>query len=222
MQMMGQVTTSESTIKVKNGFMRTDTTVNGVPQTMIIDVKGRRYISLNAGAREATVTDADAMAAQMAQAGASDLSLRLNPTGDTKSIAGLSCDGYTVTVSMTMNMGGQAMPMTMTGPAWSSKSAPGAKEYAAFMAMASDSGMFLVTPGQRGQGGGTAELMKKMAEAGLPCASEFEIGMGSGEMAAMMSQMGKSSMTNETTSVSTAPLDDSLFAIPDGYTIKKP
>ena len=85
---------------------------------------------------------------------------------------------------------------------------------------ASDAGMFLVNPSQRGQAG-AGELMRKMAEAGLSCAFDFELGMeGGGEMAAMMSQMGKSTMSNETVSVTTDTLDAALFAIPDGYTVK--
>jgi hypothetical protein len=206
---------------IKDGFMRTDTTVNGVPQTMIIDVEGRRYITLNPQAREAIVTSADAMQAQMQQMGAGDMSVEVAPTGDTRSVAGMPCAGYTLNVTMPMDMGGQMLTMTMSGPAWSSKDAPGAEDFAGFMTMASEAGMFLVSPGQQGQAGGAAELMRKMAETGLPCASDLEVGMaGGGEMAAMMSQMGKSSMTNETVSVSTEPLDGALFAIPDGYSVK--
>jgi hypothetical protein len=222
MQAMGQTMASESTLMIKDGFMRTDMSVNGMPQTSIIDLNGHRYITLDPRNRTATVMSADAMKAQMEQAGAGDMTMDITPTGDTKTVAGMSCAGYTINVSMPMNMGGQAMTMTMTGPSWSAKDVPGAEDFFAFMKLASEAGMLLVNPGQQGQAN-AGELMRKMAEAGLPCASELEVGMaGGGEMAAMMSQMGKSSMVNETVSVSTDTLDEALFAIPDGYTVKNP
>ena len=220
MQGMGQTMASESTIMIADGFMRTDMIFNGMAQTSIIDVKGRRYITLDPRTKTATVTSADAMQQQMDQMGAGDMTLDVTPTGETKTIAGMSCSGYAVKVSMPMNMGGQSMTMTMTGPSWSAKDAPGAEDFSGFMKAASDAGMFLVNPGQRGQAN-ASELMQKMAETGLPCASDLEMGMaGGGEMAAMMSQMGKSTMTSETVSVSTDTLDAALFAIPDGYTVK--
>jgi len=219
-QGMGQTMASESTIMIKDGFMRTDMNLNGMQQTSIIDVKGRRYIVLDPRTRTATVTSGDAMQQQMDQMGAGDLTLEVTPTGETKTVAGMRCDGYTINVSMPMNMGGQSVTMTMSGPSWSAKNAQGAEDFFAFMKAASDAGMFLVNPGQRGQGS-AGELMRKMAEAGLPCASDLEMGMaGGGEMAAMLSQMGKSTMSNETVSVTTDTLDEALFAIPDGYTVK--
>ncbi len=220
MQGMGQNMASESTIMIKDGFMRTDMALNGVQQTSIIDVKGRRYITLDPRTKTATVTGADAMQKQMDQMGAGDMTVDVTPTGETKSVAGMSCDGYTINVTMPMNMGGQSVTMTMSGPSWSAKDAPGAEDFFAFMKAASDAGMFLVNPSQRGQAN-AGELMRKMSEAGLPCASDLEMGMaGSGEMAAMMGQMGKSTMTNETVSVSTDTLDAALFSIPDGFTVK--
>jgi len=72
MQAMGQNMASESTIMIKGGSMRTEMSVNGMPQVSIIDVKGRRYITLDPKARTATVTSADAMKDQMEQMGAGD------------------------------------------------------------------------------------------------------------------------------------------------------
>ncbi len=219
MQAMGQNMASESTIMIKGGSMRTEMSVNGMPQVSIIDVKGRRYITLDPKARTATVTSADAMKDQMEQMGAGDMTMEVTPTGETKTIAGMNCDGYTISVTMPMNMGGQSVTMTMGGPSWSAKDAPGVEDFFGFMKQASDAGMFLVNPSQRGQAG-AGELMRKMAEAGLPCASDLEVGMaGGGEMAAMMSQMGKSTMSSETVSVTAGALDEALFAIPDGYTV---
>ena len=60
-QARGQTMASESTIMIKGASMRTDMTVDGMPQTWIIDVKGRRYISLDSRTRTATVTNADAL-----------------------------------------------------------------------------------------------------------------------------------------------------------------
>jgi len=220
MQSMGQTMASDSTIMIKEGFMRTDMNLNGMPQTSIIDIKGRRYIILDPKAKTATVTSADAMQQQMDQMGAGDLTVDVMPSGETKTIAGMSCDGYAIKVTMPMNMGGQAVTMTMNGPSWSAKAAPGAEDFFAFMKAASEAGMFLVNPSQRGQAN-AGELMRKLSEAGLLCASNLEMGMeGSGEMSAMMSQMGKSTMSNETVSVSTDTLDAALFDIPDGYTVK--
>jgi len=220
MQAMGQTMASESTFMVKDGFMRTDMTFNDMQQTSIVDLKGRRYITLDPRTKTATVSSADALKQKMDEMGAGEMTADIAPNGDTKTVAGMTCNGYTVRVSMPMNLGGQSMTMTMTGVSWSAKDAPGAKDFYEFTKAASEAGMLLVNPSQQGQAS-AGELMRKMSEAGLPCASALEMSMAAGgEAGAMMSQMGTSTMTSETVSVSTDTLDAALFAIPDGYTVK--
>ena len=67
-----------------------------------------------------------------------------------------------------------------------------------------------------------AELQRKMAELGMPLASETTIGMAGGEgpMAEMMKKMS-STITTEVVSISTEPIADSMFEVPAGYAIKK-
>ena len=58
------------------------------------------------------------------------------------------------------------------------------------------------------------DMYRKMAELGVPFATEMRIGMeGTGPMAEMMKKMGNT-ITTEVTSVSTAAIDAALFEIP--------
>jgi len=238
-QARGQTMASESTIMIKGASMRTDMTVDGVSQTWIIDVKDRRYISLDSRTRTATVTSVDVLKDQIEEMNVGPMTMEFAPTGEKKTVAGMVCDGYRIDATMPLNMrGGQSraalgvgepepldmtMTMTMTGLFWSAKDAPGQEEFSAFMKTASDAGIVLVNPSQRGLAD-TDELMRKIAEAGLPCASKLDVSMagGIGEMARMLRRTGKSSMASDTVSGSTEALDGALFAVPDGYTVKSP
>jgi len=215
---------AETTTYIHGGAMRVETSMEGHVQITILDVDARRFTILNPDAKEAIVTDA----VTRAGAGGSPegASVELTPTGETKEIAGLTCEGYTLKVSMPMPAGQETVTMKMSGPVWASKNAPGAQEYAAFLEKAAAAGLILGDPraarAQPAQAVGTSDVLEKMGRAGVPCGSDFQMSVsGTGPMAAAMARMGGSEMKIETTSVSTAPVDPALFEIPKGYSVRK-
>ena len=221
---MGRTLTAETITYIHGGFMRVETRMDGHDQVTILDVDARTFTILDPAAREAIVTDA---ATRGGPADSSEApTVELTPTGESKEMAGLTCEGYTLKVTMPMAMGQETATLTMSGPVWTAKNAPGAQEYAAFLERAAAAGVILGDPraarAQPAQARGTSDLLEKMGRAGVPCGSDFQMSVaGAGPMAATMGRMGGSEMKVETTSVATTPVDPDLFVIPQGYTIKK-
>ncbi len=221
---MGRTMTAETTTYIHGGSMRVDTRMEGHVQITILDVDARRFTILNPETQEAIVTDA----ATREGAGGSPegATVELTPTGESREMAGLACEGYTLKVTMPMAAGQETVMLAMSGPVWASKDAPGAQEYAAFLEKAAAAGLILGDPraarAQPAQAVGTSDVLEKMGRAGVPCGSDFRMSVsGTGPMAATMARMGGSEMKVETTSVSTAPVDPGLFAIPKGYSVRK-
>ena len=64
-----------------------------------------------------------------------------------------------------------------------------------------------------------AELTKVLGEAGVVMEQDNQMTMeGTGQMAQMMSQMGSMTFTTRVTAITTDPIPDSKFALPEGYT----
>ncbi len=222
---LAQTLAAETVTYVKGQFMRVDTTMNGREQITIFDVDTRKYTILNPQTHEAIVTDAASFDRNAPAAGGP--TIEMTPTGETKEVAGLTCEGYTLKVAMPMTVGEETATLTMNGPVWASKSAPGAREYAAFLRKAVTAGLILGDPRaarvQPDQARGTSALLERIGQAGVPCESDFQMSVeGQGPMAGAMGRMGGSEMKVETLLVTTDPIDPDLFAIPKGYTIKNP
>jgi len=94
----------------------------------------------------------------------------------------------------------------------------------AFYRAAAESGGFLdATQAKTRPGAAKAmtDMYRKMAELGVPFATEMKIGFeGTGPMAEMMKKMGNT-ITTEVTSVSTAAVDAAIFEIPADYKVSK-
>jgi hypothetical protein len=150
----------------------------------------------------------------------------LTPTGQTRQLLGQPCAGYTLAITASVVVGGETLTMLMGGPVWIARSAPGAKEYAAFYKAAAQGGLFFETPQQArapgGQAKGRTEMYRLLAETGgIPYVQEIQIRFeGSGTMAAMMNKMGGTSMTLTVTDVSTGAIPDGLFSVPADYTAR--
>lgn len=220
---MAQTLTAETVTYVKGRFMRVDTTMNGGGQATIFDVDARTFTVLNPQTHEALVADAATFDRKAAATGGP--TVEMTPTGESKETAGLTCEGYALKVTMPMTVGPETATLTMSGPVWASKGAPGAKEYAAFLQKAVAAGLILGDPraarAQPDQARGTSELLERIGQAGVPCGSDFQMSVaGPGPMAAAMAGMGGSEMKVETLSVTTDPIAPDLFVIPKGYTIK--
>src|SRR6185503_9333454 len=158
-------------------------------------------------------------------------------TGQKREINGVTCDEYAIAMKLDLASvagGGAALPpdaatmlkdvfLHVSGSIWSAKDAPGAAEYAAFQKTAARLAAAAVgrtLPGGAGPPtpipGGMDRLLTGFPEAaGIPYLTELTTRLeGTGQLVALMQQMGQMKITGKVTEVST---DD----VPAGYTILK-
>jgi len=224
---MGVAAAGTSTTYVKGMKMRSDVDVHGTTMTTIFDVDAQKMYIFDSKKKSADVWDMQAFSAEMAKSvEAGEIKTSLKPNGEKKEVAGKNAAGYDLLVSVPATMGGpggMAMTVTLKGPVWIVKNAPGTADYVAFYKAAAEKGWIFSDPraakGSPGQAKAMAEMYHQLAAAGgLPYESTTEISIdGEGPMAAVMARMGGMSMTSTVTSVDTATLDDALFAPPAGY-----
>ena len=228
------------TLRVKGMKMRTDTDAGGMSMGSIADVSAKQMIILNGAEKSARILDASTPAAS----GAPGVTIpKLNPvikpTGQKRTIDGVVCDEYSFTMAMEMAAmsGGMQLPpeaaemmkdvrMLFDGSFWVAKSGPGVDEVVAFTRASLAAGLpSLMAASMPGLSGGMDELMAAAAKLeGVTYLTEMTMRVeGSGQLAEMMrQQQGQGmKMTMKVTSVSTDPIPDSMFAVPDGYKVIK-
>jgi hypothetical protein len=228
---MGMSGDGKAVTRIKGNKMRTDTTMGDTTHTMIFDVDAQKLYVFDSKKKEADVWDMAAFGAEIGKAvDVSGAKASIKPNGQTRQIAGHAAAGYDMEVSMNSAMGGSkdmTMTVTLAGPAWIVKNAPGSADYARFYKAAADKGWIFSDPrgakAQPGQAKAMAEMYKRMAEiGGIPYQTEMQIKMsGSGAMAAVFSKMGSMTMTTTVDSVETAALADDLFAPPAAYKLNQ-
>jgi len=222
--MMGAMA-GDMTQSVKGQKMRIDqTTGPGRQTTTIIDGSGRQMIVLDHEKKEASVIDMNVLGESMAKAGLSEITTSITPTSQTRQIAGSTCTVYDLKVAVPVNLANSPMTMAVSGPQCLAKGVAGHADFAAFYRSAAEKG-FVLDPAQAkaqpALARAMADMHRKMAELGVPLATEITIGMeATGPMAEMMKKMG-STITTEVTSVSTAAIPDSTFEVPAGYKLNK-
>jgi Domain of unknown function (DUF4412) len=209
----------------KQSKLRTDQTSGAGRQlTTIIDANLRQMIVLDHEKKQAEVIDMSSIGESLAKIGVADIETSVTPTGQTRQVAGSTCAVYDVKVAVPMQMANQSMTMVMSGPQCVVKNGPGHADIMAFYRTASEKGFFLDAAQAKAQPAAAkamAEMQKKMADLGVPFAAETKIGIeGSGMMADLMKKMGNT-ITTEVTTLSTAPIPDSIFEIPADYKVKK-
>ena len=157
--------------------------------------------------------------------GAAEPTVSFTPTGQKKTVMGTSCEVYSLALSMPSKQAGMEMTVTMSGPVCVAKGMKGFDDYARFFRTAAEKGMIFNSPqqakAQPGQARGMAEMYRTFAATGMPLEQDITIKVqGSGPLAGMMGRIGNMSMGSTTTSVSTEPLPDDLFAVPADYKVK--
>lgn len=220
-----------STTYIKGNKMRTDTVSGDTTRTMIYDVDNQKLYSFDSKKQEADVWNMQDFSAQMStNVDVSGMKGSVTANGRTKQIAGKTASGYDMEVMVPAMMGGaKGMKMTVSllGPMWIVKGAPGTQEYIGFYKGAVEKGWIFSDPrsakASPGQAKAMAEMYKQLAATGgIPYETEMNVKMGGeGRMAEMMAKMGNISMTTTVTSVDTAPLGANLFAVPAGYKLKE-
>jgi hypothetical protein len=152
-----------------------------------------------------------------------DSKVSLKPTGETKTVLGLACAGFAAELTVPVTVMGQSLTMKVAGPVWVAKDGPGIAEYRAFYKAAAAAGLAVVTgvvPGFGSQA--LVELQKGLVDAGLVMEQEIQMTIegGTDQIGLMLSQLGSISLTVNVTAISTDPIPDTKFALPEGYTKK--
>jgi len=217
-----------STTYIKGLKMRTDTVMGDTTHSMVFDLDAQKLYIFDSKKKEADVWDMADFGKQIAVAAdTSEMKASVKPTGQTKQVAGQNANGYEMNISMPTKLGdpknGMAMTVTLTGPMWVVKNAPGTADYLRFYKAAAEKGWIFSDPSAAKRSPGQARAMAEMynqlaATGGVPYEMEMNIKMGGeGQMAAMMSKMGAMSSTTTVQSADTAALAADLFAPPAGY-----
>lgn len=216
---------------IKGNKMRSDVVMGNKTQTMIFDVDDQKLYVFDSKKKEADVWDMATFGAQLSKAvDVSGAKASLRSNGRTKQIGTHTAAGYDMEVEMQSAMGGSkdmTMTVTLSGPIWIVKNAPGSADYARFYKAAVEKGWIFSDPraakAQPGQAKAMAEMYRQMADiGGIPYETDVQIKMsGSGPMAAILSRIGKVTMTTTVDSVEVGPVADSLFAPPAGYQLKQ-
>jgi hypothetical protein len=236
---MGMATTTTGTTYIKNNRMRSDLQMGNRTQTTIFDLDAQKMYIFESGKKEADVWDMAEFGKQIGMNIDSEkMKTSITPNGQKKSFGDLAADGYDMEVSVPATMGNNkemSMTVTLVGPVWIVKNAPGAAEYNAFYKAAVEKGWIFGDPraakGQPGQAKAMAEMYRQFAEiGGIAYESDIQIKMGvteapaggpGGLMAGMLAKMGSMSAQTKVEDVQTGPLADELFAPPAGYKLNQ-
>jgi hypothetical protein len=224
---MGVAAAGATTTYIKGMKMRTEVEARGTVMTTIFDVENQKMFIFDSKKKSADVWDMQAFSQEMAKSvQTGDVKASVKPNGETKEVAGKTATGYDLETSVPATIGGEGgmtMTVTLRGPMWIVKGAPGTADYMAFYKAAAEKGWIFSDPraakGSPGQAKATAEMYRLLASTGgVPYETEMTISIaGEGPMASVMARMGGMSMTSTVQSVDTTALDDALFAPPAGY-----
>lgn len=218
---MAQGTT---TVSIKGLKMRSES--DGVDQVTIIDGEARRMWVIDTKKKRAESFDMTPIAREHLGMSPQAVSAKLEKGTGTREIAGYTAEQYQLEVKVVATApDGSPLTTVVTGPVWIAADAPGREDYAAFYTALAESGLFLMHPdavkAQPGQAKSWTEMYRKLAETGVPLASELSMRFeGSGMMAAIFAKMGNMTTSNTTISIDTNDLPDSLFAVPAGFKVK--
>jgi hypothetical protein len=228
---LGMTANMATTTYIKGNKMRTDTVTGDTTRTMIFDVDAQKLYSFDNKKKEADVWNMQEFAKEMGQnIDPSGMKASVKPNGQTKQIAGKTANGYDMEIQVPATMGGAGgmkMTVSLVGPMWVVKGAPGTQEYIDFYKGAVEKGWIFSDPrgakGSPGQAKAMAEMYKQLADTGgIPYETEMNVKMGGeGRMGGMLSKMGGISATTTVQSVDVGALAADLFAPPAGYKLKE-
>jgi hypothetical protein len=225
---------TSGTTYIKAARMRTDVVDGDKTLTTIFDLDAQKMYSFDSKKKEAEVWDMAALAADLSKTiDTSRTKASLTPNGQTKTIAGQTATGYTLDVSMPAGAGGSndmTMMVSMSGPVWIVKGAPGSADYAAFYNAAAEKGFIFTNPsaakGAPGQARAITEMYRQFAETGgIAYETDTQIRMGAAAggnpLGGLLGRLGTVSMASVIESVETGSLPDDLFAPPAGYKLNQ-
>ena len=238
--MSGQTMSPTTTNRIKGLKSRNDIDAQVIQISTIADLETKQVIVLNPNQKTAQVLTPASFGAAGDSAPpvtlpAIDASIK--PTGKSQVIDGFKCDEYTFSTTMNMsemNPGGAMPPdavemmkgisVSMNGSMWIAKDVPGAADYVAFQKAAGASDIASLIAGASGMRmPGMDRMLKAVASLnGVAYLTEMTMTIqGTGLMAEMMQQAGPMKITSKVTSITTDPISDDAFKIPQGFTVTK-
>ena len=230
---MGISGTTTGTTYIKGDRMRSDVQMGDKIQSTIFDVDAQKMYMFDSKKKEADVWDMAAFGAEMSKSvDVSGMKASIKPNGQKKAFGTHSADGYDMEISVPAQLGGNkdmTMTITMTGPVWMVKNAPGAADYNRFYKAAAEKGWIFGDPraakGQPGQAKAMAEMYRQFAEiGGIAYEMDMQMKMGGSAgnpLGGMLARLGNVQMTTVVQDVQTSPLSDDLFAPPAGYKLNQ-
>jgi hypothetical protein len=228
---LGLSGTTTGVVYIKGHRMRSDVVAGDKTQTTIFDLDAQKLYVFDSKKKEADVWDMAAFASEISKSvDASQMKVSLTPNGRTKTVAGQNAAGYDIEISMPAAMvaGSNDLTMTVTlsGPTWIVKGAPGTEDYLQFYKGAAEKGWILGDPraakASPGQARAMTEMYRQLAEAGgIAYETDMQIRMSAGRsgnpLGGLLARMGTISSSSVVQSVDTSTLADDLFAPPAGY-----
>jgi hypothetical protein len=230
--------TPKMTTRIKGQKQRSDIEVAGQTFYMIVDLTAKQVAMVQPSQKTVQIMTGPPQLPQGVQPPKIDANFQ--PTGRSQTIDGVKCDEYSFSTTLDMGqMGGGAagaqMPpeaaqmmqgakMVMKGSVWVAKSAPGAEEYSTFMKAAAKSELAATMAGAMAGGNGSmSRMMRAMSGIdGIAYMTDMTMSVeGTGQFADMLRQMGDMHVTTKISSISTDPIDDSVFQIPSDYQVIK-
>lgn len=194
--------------------MRSDSSGAAITSfSMILNAETGLVVMLWPDGKSADVSDFKQTPAARGKNDVAEVTHSITPTTRSRQIAGSTCTVYDVRSVVRMAERGVEMiePIAI---AWEGsmcvvKNAPGQADFARVSRAMAE--LVVANP--------QLALQRQIAEIGIPYATELTFSLGANVPGAEMHKIG--TVTTEVTSVSTASIPDSLFEIPEGYTVTK-
>lgn len=223
---------------IKGLKARADVDLAGQMMSTITDLGEKQFIMLSSAQKTAQViTPGVALPGAGMPVALPKMDATIKPTGRTQTIGGVSCEEFTIAMSMSLaemaaspQMPAEASEMmksirlAMNGSMWVAKSGPGVAEYLAFQSASAKGDvvtMMAAIPGMKGSG--IDRLMSAFSDAGgLPYLTELTMTIaGNDQIAELMKQQGPIKVITKVTEVSTDPISEDLFKVPEDYKVIK-
>jgi len=207
---------SREALYVKQHQLRRDLTDRGRAYSYIYDLKKKEIAVVDHFMRQ---FETHALAS--GKANAKGMRLKLAQTGRRHELQDWNCEEYSLGASLPADLGQEKVTVTLDGEVWLERQARERKEVAPFVKSVEADDFFVgaAMPGKpaNAQAQGINEVMRQVLGKGMLCAADIRLNyVGNGPMADLGRRMAtKASIVYE--SVSDAPLQDALFAIPAGY-----
>ena len=231
---MGISGNAAGTTYIKGNKMRSDLQMGDKIQSTIFDLDAQKMYVFDSKKKEADVWDMAAFSAEMSKSvDVSGMKASIKPNGQKKAFGAQNADGYDMEISVPAQLGGNkemTINVTMTGPVWIVKNAPGAADYNNFYKAAAEKGWIFGDPraakGQPGQAKAMAEMYRQFAEiGGIAYEMDMQVKMGGGgagnPLGGLLARMGNMQMTTTVNDVQTNAVSDELFAPPAGYKLNQ-